>query len=67
MHWILDMDFDEDRSRARMGNIAENLTMPRHVVLNVLRLDKSIFGGISVKRKELTWDDDKLFRLMVAA
>ena len=67
MHWILDMDFDEDRSRARMGNIAENLAMLRHVVLNVLRLDKSIFGGISVKRKELTWDDDKLFRLMVAA
>ena len=67
MHWILDMDFDEDRSRARMGNIAENLAMLRHVVLNVLRLDKSIFGGISVKRKELTWDDDKLFRLMLAA
>ena len=67
MHWILDMDFDEDRSRARIGNIAENLAMLRHVVLNVLRLDKSIFGGISVKRKELTWDDDKLFRLMLAA
>ena len=67
MHWILDMDFDEDRSRARTGNIAENLAMLRHIVLNVLRLDKSIFGGISVKRKELTWDDDMLFRLMLAA
>ncbi len=67
MHWILDMDFDEDRSRARTGDIAENLAMLRHVVLNVLRLDKSVFGGISVKRKELTWDDDKLARLMLAA
>lgn len=67
MHWILDMDFDEDRSRARTGNIAENLAMLRHVVLNVLRLDKSIFGGISVKRKEITWDDDKLARIMLAA
>ena len=63
MHWILDMDFDEDRSRARR----ENLAMLRHVVLNVLRLDKSVFGGISVKRKELTWDDDKLLSLMLAA
>jgi predicted transposase YbfD/YdcC len=67
MHWTLDMDFDEDRSRARTENIAENLAMLRHVVVNVLRLDKSLFGGISVKRKELTWDDDKLLKLMQAA
>ena len=67
IHWILDMDLDEDRSRARRGDIAENLAMLRHVVLNVLRLDKSVFGGISVKRKELTWDDDKLLKLMIAA
>jgi predicted transposase YbfD/YdcC len=44
MHWILDMDFDEDRSRARREDLAENLAMLRHVVLNVLRLDKSVFG-----------------------
>ena len=67
MHWTLDMDFDEDRSRARTEDIAENLAMLRHVVINVLRLDKSIDGGISVKRKELTWDDDKLLKLMQAA
>ncbi len=67
MHWTLDMDFDEDRSRARTEDIAENLAMLRHVVVNVLRLDKSLFGGISVKRKELTWDDDKLLKLMLAA
>ena len=67
MHWTLDTDFDEDRSRARMENIAENLAMLRHVVINVLRLDKSLFGGISVKRKELTWDEDKLLKLMLAA
>ena len=67
MHWTLDMDFDEDRSRARTEDIAENLAMLRHVVVNVLRLDKSLFGGISVKRKEITWDDDKLLKLMLAA
>ena len=57
----------EDRSRARAEDIAENLAMLRHVVINVLRLDKSLFGGISVKRKELTWDDGKLLKLMQAA
>ena len=54
-------------SRARREDLAENLAMLRHVVLNVLRLDKSVFGGISVKRKELAWDDDKLLKLMAAA
>ena len=67
MHWTLDRDCDEDRSRARTQDIAENLAMLRHIVVNVLRLDKSLFGGISVKRKELTWDDDRLLRLMQAA
>ena len=57
----------EDRSRARREDLAENLAMLRHVVINVLRLDKSVFGGISVKRKELTWDDEKLLGLMLAA
>ena len=61
------MDFDEDRSRARREDLAENLAMLRHVVINVQRLDKPAFGGISVKRKELTWDDDKLLKLMQAA
>ena len=67
MHWILDMDFDEDRSRARREDLAEHLAMLRHVVLNVLRLDKSVFAGISVKRQALAWDDDKLLGLMFAA
>ena len=67
MHWILDMEFDEDRSRARTGAIAENLAMLRHVALNVLRLNKSVFGGISVRRKVLTWSEEKLFRTVLAS
>ena len=53
--------------RARREDLAENLAMLRHVVINVLRLDKPVFGGISVKREELTWDDEKLPGLMLAA
>jgi hypothetical protein len=33
----------------------------------VAQWDKSVFGGISVKRKELTWYDDKLQSLILAA
>ena len=67
MHWSLDMTFDEDQSRARTKNAAENLAMLRHVVLNVLQLDKTITGGTRTKCKELTWDDKKLSKLIVAA
>ena len=67
MHWVLDMEFDEDRSRARSGHSAENLAMLRHVALNVLRLDRSVFGGINRKRKELTWDEEELYQVMVSA
>ena len=64
--WLLE-HFGRRPLRARREDLAENLAMLRHVVLNVLRLDKSVFGGISVKRKELAWDDDKLLSLMLAA
>ena len=64
--WLLE-HFGRRPLRARREDLAENLAMLRHAVLNVLRLDKSVFGGISVKRKELTWDDDKLLSLMLAA
>lgn len=67
MHWVLDMEFDEDHSRARDGHSAENLAMLRHLAINVLRVDKSIFGGINRKRKELTWNDEKLFRVVTSA
>ena len=31
LHWVLDMAFDEDQSRVRTGNAAENMAMLRHV------------------------------------
>ena len=67
MHWVLDMDFDEDHSRARSKHAAENLAMLRHVAINVLRLDKSVSGGIGRKRKELTWNEEKLFNAIMSA
>ena len=67
MHWTLDMTFDEDRSRARTKNAAENLAMLRHIALNVLQLDKTIIGGTSSKCKDLMWDDKKRLKLIIAA
>ena len=72
MHRERPLGQHQARDRAGQGGAEERLhgqvlAMPRHVVLNVLRLDKSAFGGASMRRKELAWDDDKLLKLMAAA
>ena len=57
LHWVLDMYFGEDRSRARAGNAAANLGMLRRWVLSLLRKDKTIEGGIEKKRLQAAWAD----------
>ena len=37
LHWLLDVVFDEDRSRARKDNGPENLAILRRLALNVIR------------------------------
>lgn len=37
LHWVLDVTFREDDSRARIGHSAENLNVIRHMVFNILR------------------------------
>jgi predicted transposase YbfD/YdcC len=37
LHWVLDMTFDEDLSRIRMKNAAENMAIIRRAALNLLR------------------------------
>ncbi len=49
-HWILDVTFDEDRSRVRKGHAAVNLAMLRKVSLGLLKHDTSIKDTIREKR-----------------
>ncbi len=37
LHWVLDVSFNEDLSRVRRGNAAENMSVLRHLVLNLLK------------------------------
>lgn len=57
------MTFNEDASRIRLDNAAENIAMIRHAVLNLLKLAKPKFKkDISLKglRKRAGWDNDTL-------
>ena len=50
LHWVLDVSFNEDRSRVRRTNAAENMSVIRHLVLNLLRQEKSCKKGLKAKR-----------------
>ena len=70
LHWSLDVSFNEDQSRVRQGFAGENLAVIRHIALNLLKLEKTVKSGISVKRKRAGWDNrylEKLLALLKAA
>ena len=56
LHYVLDVAFREDTHRARQGHSAANLAVVRHLVLNLLRQDASLKGGVHAKRLRCAWD-----------
>ncbi len=64
LHWVLDVCFDEDQSRARSGYAAQNLNILRHITLNLLKADKSAKCGIKSKRKLAGWNPTFLLGLL---
>jgi len=58
LHWLLDISFNEDLSRVRRGNAAENMSVLRHLVLNLLREETSFKKGLKAKRFKAALDTD---------
>jgi predicted transposase YbfD/YdcC len=56
LHWVLDVNFAEDRNRARMDNAPENLAILRRLALNILRTHPDS-ASIQRKTKRAGWDD----------
>ncbi|MBD2777074.1 ISAs1 family transposase [Iningainema sp. BLCCT55] len=50
LHWILDVQFNEDSSRIRKDNAPQNLAIIRHVALNLLNQEKTVKAGVKRKR-----------------
>ena len=57
LHWVLDMYFGEDRSRARTDHAAANLALLRRWVLSMLRPNETVTGSIEKKRLQAAWND----------
>src|SRR5574344_1448535 len=67
LHWVLDIAYREDESRARNGNSAENLNILRHMTLNMLKQEKTCKRGIAGKRKNCGWNNEYLLKVLNTA
>jgi predicted transposase YbfD/YdcC len=63
-HWVIDVTFNEDQSRIRRGDGAQNFSLLRQFASDVLKLDSSK-SSIRRKRYRASLNDD--FRLQVLA
>jgi predicted transposase YbfD/YdcC len=66
LHWVLDMVFREDESRARADNSAENLNVFRQMAFNILKCETSFKGGISDKQFNCLLDECYLEKVVHA-
>jgi predicted transposase YbfD/YdcC len=64
VHWVMDVCFREDQSRARQGYAAENLATLRRLALNLLKREKTKKRGIRGKQLNAGWDLSYLLRLL---
>jgi predicted transposase YbfD/YdcC len=64
LHWVLDMYFGEDRSRARTEAAAANLAVLRRWIVTLLRQDKTLKDGIEKKRLQAGWNEAVLEQIL---
>lgn len=64
VHWVLDVCFREDQSRARRGYAAENLATLRRLALNLLRREKTKKRGIKGKQLNAGWNHAYLLQTL---
>jgi predicted transposase YbfD/YdcC len=63
VHWVMDVCFREDQSRARSGHAAENLATLRRLALNMLKREKKK-RSIKGKMLNASWDHAYLLKLL---
>lgn len=64
LHWVLDVAFNEDRSRVRKDHGPENFSILRRIALNLLKQEKSEKVGVKAKRLKAGWDEEYLLTVL---
>jgi hypothetical protein len=65
LHWVLEIVFGEDQSRAWLEYAQANFVTERHLALSLLQREPSK-GSLRGKRKQAGWDDDFLLAVLNA-
>jgi predicted transposase YbfD/YdcC len=63
LHWVLDVDLNEDKARSRKDNAPQNIALLRKLALNILRRHPEK-GSIKGKLKRAAWNDTFLLSLI---
>jgi predicted transposase YbfD/YdcC len=64
LHWVLDVAMNEDNSRIRKDNAPANMTMLRHIALNLLKQEKTLKRGIQGKRLKAAMNPAYLLKVL---
>ena len=56
LHWHLDVTFNEDKSKIHAGHGAENFSLLKRCVLNLVKADTTEKASISLKRRMAGWN-----------
>jgi predicted transposase YbfD/YdcC len=67
LHWSLDVTFNEDYSRLRVENGAENFAVLRHIALSLLKNETTHKRGIANKRLKAALDPNYLLKILTLA
>jgi predicted transposase YbfD/YdcC len=60
MHWVLDVTFREDRSRAQAEHAQANLGVLRRTALSMLKNAGDLKGSIHCRRQQAAWNEQTL-------
>jgi predicted transposase YbfD/YdcC len=64
LHWQLDVTFQEDQSRLRMGHADANFSILRRTALSLLKNNRTLKVGVKNKRLAAGWDDSYLEQVL---
>ena len=64
LHWSLDVAFEEDASRKRAKNAAQNFAILNKIALNLLKNETTLKTGLKGKRLKAGWDESYLLKVL---
>jgi len=66
LHWMLDVAFEEDDCRVRVGHAPENLALVRKISHNLLQQETTLKRGVKTKRLKAGWSQAYLLKVLNA-